>query len=324
MDYQESSINWDNSRHGHDLQGILPAPSSHDGLTAIDMPLGDPSALLSLSLGSGPSSVSQGQVPVHWPTSYSHLISSPNTAPAPEYMPYHVSRRTCDQDAWNPLLVTGVPSDPATTLSLQPIPVKYSTCPQSAPSESSSVLNAFKSSDSGYGTQSCATRSVRNSSHAVDSSCSPQLTSHHELESMEDVNSSSAQGREEESIKCDYPNCKWIGKCPSDKKLVHICILFPRAASTNLFRKHEARHRKVYKCDEPNCNRKEGFGTINDLSRHKKCVHKQEPVRGPKMMYMCFGRNCPRRNKQWPRSDNFKQHLARMHGGENATALLKR
>lgn len=236
MDYQESSINWGRSSHGHDLQGILPASSSHDALTAIDMPLGDPSALLGLSLGSDPSGVSQSRVLVHWPASSPHFISSPNTAPAPEYTPYHVSRRVCDQDAWNPLLVTGVPSNPATTLSLQPIPVKYSTCPQSAPSESGSVLNAFKSSDSGYGTQSCATRSARNSSHAVDSSCSPQQTSHHELESVEDVNSSPAQGRGEESIKCDYPNCKWIGKCPSDKKFVHICILSSRAASTNLFK----------------------------------------------------------------------------------------
>ena len=89
-------------------------------------------------------------------------------------------------------------------------------------------------------------------------------------------------------------------------------------------RKHEARHRKLFKCDEPNCPRKEGFGTINDLARHKKCVHNKEPERGPKMMYMCFGTNCPRPNKRWPRLDNFKQHLNRMHHDEDGEVLLKK
>lgn len=41
------------------------------------------------------------------------------------------------------------------------------------------------------------------------------------------------------------------------------------------------------------------------------------------MMYLCFGKNCPRPNKRWPRLDNFKQHLSRMHHEEDADALLK-
>ena len=92
----------------------------------------------------------------------------------------------------------------------------------------------------------------------------------------------------------------------------------------NFHRKHEARHKKLFKCDVPNCPRKDGFGTINDLARHKKCVHNKEPERGPKMMYMCFGTNCPRPNKRWPRLDNFKQHLNRMHHEEDGDVLLKK
>lgn len=99
---------------------------------------------------------------------------------------------------------------------------------------------------------------------------------------------------------------------------------FSGERTLTLNRKHEARHRKLFKCDEPNCSRKEGFGTINDLARHKKCVHNKEPERGPKMMYLCFGKNCPRPNKKWPRLDNFKQHLNRMHNEEDADALLKK
>lgn len=91
-----------------------------------------------------------------------------------------------------------------------------------------------------------------------------------------------------------------------------------------MHRKHEARHKKLFKCDEPNCARREGFGTINDLARHKKCVHKKEPMRGPKVIYMCFGQNCTRKDKMWPRLDNFKQHLTRMHGNEDAAELLKK
>lgn len=53
-------------------------------------------------------------------------------------------------------------------------------------------------------------------------------------------------------------------------------------------------------------------------------MHKQEPERGPKVLYMCFGQNCPRRNKKWPRLDNFRQHLARMHNAEDTEELLKK
>ncbi|KAJ5820551.1 hypothetical protein N7474_006142 [Penicillium riverlandense] len=69
---------------------------------------------------------------------------------------------------------------------------------------------------------------------------------------------------------------------------------------------------------------KKGSATINDLARHKKCVHNKKPERGPKMVYMCFGKQCSRRDKTWPRLDNFRQHLTRMHGDEDADLLLKR
>lgn len=42
------------------------------------------------------------------------------------------------------------------------------------------------------------------------------------------------------------------------------------------------------------------------------------------MLYICFGRKCPRPDKKWPRLDNFKQHISRMHGEEDLGALLKK
>jgi hypothetical protein len=89
-------------------------------------------------------------------------------------------------------------------------------------------------------------------------------------------------------------------------------------------RKHEARHKKQFICDEPNCQRKEGFGTKNDLERHKKCVHHKIPDRGPKKKYKCFGDHCVRQHKLWPRLDNFRQHLGRIHSSEDPGILLKK
>lgn len=230
MNYQELSA-WDHSRH--DLQGILPTPS-HDSLTApipIDLALNEPTALLGLQLGSDPANFSRGHPSLpHWLPSHPHSIpSSSSSTTAPEYAPCHVPRRTCNQDAWNPLQVTGVPANPS-AWGLQPLPAdlhgKYPKCQQSAPSASGSLHRNIHPSDSGYGTQSCTTRSVTNSSsYAVDASCSPQLAPHHDSDLIDGLDTSSVQDKNEarngqEFIKCDHPNCRWVGKCPSDKKYV--------------------------------------------------------------------------------------------------------
>ncbi|EAW15108.1 putative C2H2 finger domain protein [Aspergillus clavatus NRRL 1] len=312
-----------NPSHGDHPADHLTAPSH--------FALGDPASFLGVQFGSDPAVLPHEPSSIlnPWlPYSSNHASSSP--APQPlEYYQYHPPRVSNDQDAWNPLQVTGVPMSRA-SLNLQPgekpypineyIDRRCSTGQYSDPSESDSQYNGLPSGDSGYGSRSCTTRSIAASSFAVDSACSPHLTSHErepdEKGSIFELGPSgygtlapkteylSLPGPDD--MKCHYPNCNWKGKCPSDK------------------RKHEARHRKMFRCDEPNCSRKEGFGTINDLARHKKCVHKQEPERGPKILYMCFGHNCPRRQKRWPRLDNFRQHLSRMHKDEDADGLLRR
>ncbi|KAL4752657.1 hypothetical protein BDW72DRAFT_61074 [Aspergillus terricola var. indicus] len=254
--------------------------------------------------------------------------ASPSPQPL-DYFHYSSARFLSDQDSWTPLRITGVPAN--VTFSTRPSEMvqelgefdrRCSASHYSEPSETGSQYNGLYSSDSGYSTRSCTTRSIA-TSYAVDSACSPRLTpqDYEHDEKMAPVGAESAHHYEpmdivgppespslfgHEVVKCDYPKCPWTGKCPSDK------------------RKHEARHKKLFKCDVPNCTRKEGFGTINDLARHKKCVHKKEPERGPKVLYMCFGRNCPRSSKKWPRLDNFRQHLARMHNNEDADELLRR
>jgi hypothetical protein len=89
-------------------------------------------------------------------------------------------------------------------------------------------------------------------------------------------------------------------------------------------RKHSTRHGKPHRCTEKDCPRREGFSTRNDLDRHKKSVHNivQEGVSD--RSYKCAGLNCPKREKIWPRLDNFKSHVGRMHKTEDVDDVVKR
>lgn len=164
-----------------------------------------------------------------------------------------------DQEAWNPLHVTGVPPHPS-VLDYQHHPAKprqanepdarFSYYPYGTPSEIGSQFNGFAPpppSDSGYGSKSCATRSVVSSSFPLDSAASPQHLPLHEssrfdITSIVDPvapnqpNNDAAAATavsgtainavpsrfqvqyQGDIIKCDYRGCNWRGKCPSDKR----------------------------------------------------------------------------------------------------------
>lgn len=89
-------------------------------------------------------------------------------------------------------------------------------------------------------------------------------------------------------------------------------------------RKHEVRHTKPFKCNESNCTRSKGFSTKNDLDRHKKSVHKIAPKNVVDKSYRCAAVNCPKKEKIWPRPDNFRQHCKRMHRDEDSEELLRK
>lgn len=89
-----------------------------------------------------------------------------------------------------------------------------------------------------------------------------------------------------------------------------------------VYRKHIRRHEKPYKCEEPGCSRREGFSTTNDLDRHKKSVHNIAPKHGHDRSFHCPVEHCPKKDKIWPRLDNFRQHLKRMHKTEDTEELL--
>ncbi|KAF2462997.1 uncharacterized protein BDR25DRAFT_116972 [Lindgomyces ingoldianus] len=110
---------------------------------------------------------------------------------------------------------------------------------------------------------------------------------------------STGNGKE---FKC--PQCQEISKCKSDHK------------------KHMLKHDKPFKCDIPRCRRgNKGFTTVNDLNRHKKSVH---GIGALQNSYRCASETCRNKEKIWPRLDNFKQHIHRMHSEEDETDLIRR
>lgn len=211
MTQQTSARSWGSS--GHDLQGIMPAGSSHDD--PIGFTPGDPTALLGLHLGSDPAIIA------HTHTSLPQsLLSHPQPLSFPSIATPDVSQHPKPgrySDAWNPLLVTC----PQPLLNLPPVPTDLRPTylrPQSVLSESASLYNP---SDSGYGTRSASTAS----SDAVNTACSSHFAS---PQGPGPACSSPDQGSQEgsvqsptEDIKCDHHSCTWRGRCPSDKRYAH-------------------------------------------------------------------------------------------------------
>ncbi|KAH7076763.1 hypothetical protein BKA63DRAFT_289270 [Paraphoma chrysanthemicola] len=113
---------------------------------------------------------------------------------------------------------------------------------------------------------------------------------------------SSRSGNPGQSLKCNM--CDEESRCKSD------------------YKKHKLKHEKPFKCEEPNCKRTGlGFTTVNDLDRHKKSVHRIGLL---KKSYQCASESCRSKEKIWPRLDNFKQHIERMHKEEEPEDLIKR
>ncbi|KXJ91032.1 hypothetical protein Micbo1qcDRAFT_68861 [Microdochium bolleyi] len=80
-------------------------------------------------------------------------------------------------------------------------------------------------------------------------------------------------------------------------------------------KKHINRHTKPFRCAVAGCKREEGFATANDLERHIRSCHPEQPDTGPR--YLCTLEKCTHKGKIWPRADNFRSHIKRVHKGVN-------
>ncbi|KAI4100070.1 MAG: hypothetical protein L6R37_005668 [Teloschistes peruensis] len=77
---------------------------------------------------------------------------------------------------------------------------------------------------------------------------------------------------------------------------------------------------RIHKCNH--CER--CFSTANDLDRHVKSIHKIIPRGGQDKSFRCAAPDCSKKDKIWPRLDNFRQHCLRIHPDENTDELVKK
>ncbi|KAI9824168.1 MAG: hypothetical protein M1826_007426 [Phylliscum demangeonii] len=79
--------------------------------------------------------------------------------------------------------------------------------------------------------------------------------------------------------------------------------------------KHCLGHKKAHRCGMVGCQALAGFRTANDLIRHRKSRHQ---IHGPGgAYYRCAAAQCRDSSKQWPRLDNFRNHVRKRHPDEN-------
>ncbi|KAI9825541.1 MAG: hypothetical protein M1826_006931 [Phylliscum demangeonii] len=84
--------------------------------------------------------------------------------------------------------------------------------------------------------------------------------------------------------------------------------------------KHCLGHTKAYHCPMVGCQDLAGFRTANDLIRHRKSRHQ---IHGPGgAYYLCAAAQCRDSSKQWPRLDNFRNHVRKRHPDENLEEII--
>ncbi|KAN0107996.1 hypothetical protein V8E51_007738 [Hyaloscypha variabilis] len=87
------------------------------------------------------------------------------------------------------------------------------------------------------------------------------------------------------------------------------------------FNRHSLQHKKPFVCTVPGCPRTQGFAKTNDLQRHMLSKHSElnSNITALKM-YRCQVPGCKfKKDKSWPRLDNFRNHLKRVHRYELRT-----
>ncbi|KAI1363855.1 hypothetical protein F5Y08DRAFT_354135 [Xylaria arbuscula] len=170
-------------------------------------------------------------------------------------------------------------------------------------------------SDSGYGSYhhqpSIANRSV----------CDDSFDAHPDTQSIMGASMADAQFPMPDTMSGNHiimgaSSDTWPSRIPLE---INTCEECGKPVRTNSEKKkHEQRHKKPFKCDVADCSRRiEGFATPNDLDRHKRSVHPGSQTIGNR--YVCQVGPCKNKDKIWPRADNFKAHLKRVHMKETVS-----
>ncbi|KAI9787401.1 MAG: hypothetical protein M1816_007534 [Peltula sp. TS41687] len=206
-----------------------------------------------------------------------------------------------------------------------------------ARSEIGSVATEILPSDSGYASKSGATLSVISSdiseSGRIHGSISSQATIWPDSQPWESSLGPSGQSNppsqvgSKDGLRCN--DCECTFRYGSELKYVQTLLLIPSPYAENQtcasHRKHHLRHQRPFLCGESGCEwATKGFTTRNDLDRHIRSVHIIQSQQGQVKAWCCASTRCKTKTKIWPRLDNFRNHIKRLHPEEDREDLIQR
>ncbi|PVH85156.1 hypothetical protein DL98DRAFT_583750 [Cadophora sp. DSE1049] len=182
------------------------------------------------------------------------------------------------------------------------------------PSDASNFHFGVPHSDSGYGTR----RSVGNTSVFSADVHDRDQDSHSMVGPSPDFSSFSHGLNEVLQQRDSRTSGTWSQTPPISRPSESPGLICPtchkQVKTQSELKKHDLRHRKPYMCKVPGCSRTEGFSTTNDLDRHTKSKHPSAiPENASTKRYRCLVPGCKSKDKAWPRLDNFRSHLKRVH-----------
>lgn len=196
------------------------------------------------------------------------------------------------------------------------MPMQYGTYRQTIPSDAGSYAYGAPPSDSGYGSNGARRSDGNGSVFSADVTDRDQ-----DLQSLAShvADFQQYQGLGEVMQSRDVRQNEWTAPLRSSSTLdstpSHVCPTCHKSVKTRSeLKKHDLRHTKPFTCEFPGCSRTEGFSTTNDLERHVKSKH-PSAVQGTESTkrFRCLVQGCKSKDKSWPRLDNFRSHLKRIH-----------
>ncbi|KAI1208695.1 uncharacterized protein F4807DRAFT_146950 [Annulohypoxylon truncatum] len=250
--------------------------------------------------------------------------------PTDAYKPGRIGNRLAlwyhrNDGPWTPPGLTSPQGDlrnPAILNSLRANPLVFSSHYRESivSSECDTIAPGAVPSDSGYGGSYGAKHSVANGS-VCDESPDRNQETQSLVGHIGDLNFQS-YGRDMIPKGGVNPETSWSQshQSPSPSSVINrhlnfegeTCEICHKVLKTKSeFKKHKQRHDKPFKCNVKYCTRSVGFSTPNDLDRHIRSLHPEEDATGNR--YRCPIGACKNKDKIWPRADNFRAHMRRVH-----------